>query len=197
MGVFGGGMVNIWLASKSPRREQILRDMFPEIFCQGIEGVEEKPPFGEVDYQVLEICKQKAKAADEDPQIKEYDLVVVCDTMLCDPDDHLLSIGKPKDEVEAAMMLFRLSGRRHQVWSATGIKKAGNWKFYCEYSIVEISPLPDEVLVELILSKSWQGKAGGYDLAGPMGNWAKIVDGSESTVLGIASQALEELKNGK
>jgi predicted house-cleaning NTP pyrophosphatase (Maf/HAM1 superfamily) len=52
-------------------------------------------------------------------------------------------------------------------------------------------------LVELILSKSWQGKAGGYDLAGPMGNWAKIVDGSESTVLGIASQALEELKNGK
>lgn len=195
MGVFGGGMVNIWLASKSPRREQILRDMFPEIFCQGIEGVEEKPPFGEVDYQVLEICKQKAKAADEDPQIKEYDLVVVCDTMLCDPDDHLLSIGKPKDEVEAAMMLFRLSGRRHQVWSATGIKKAGNWKFYCEYSIVEISPLPDEVLVELILSKSWQGKAGGYDLAGPMGEWAQIIDGSESTVLGIASQALVELQN--
>ena len=195
MGVFGGGMVNIWLASKSPRREQILRDMFPEIFCQGIEGVEEKPPFGEVDYQVLEICKQKAKAADEVPQIKEYDLVVVCDTMLCDPDDHLLSIGKPKDEVEAAMMLFRLSGRRHQVWSATGIKKAGNWKFYCEYSIVEISPLPDEVLVELILSKSWQGKAGGYDLAGPMGEWAQIIDGSESTVLGIASQALVELQN--
>jgi len=195
LGVFGGGMVNIWLASKSPRREQILRDMFPEIFCQGIEGVEEKPPFGEVDYQVLEICKQKAKAADEDPQIKEYDLVVVCDTMLCDPDDHLLSIGKPKDEVEAAMMLFRLSGRRHQVWSATGIKKAGNWKFYCEYSIVEISLLPDEVLVELILSKSWQGKAGGYDLAGPMGEWAQIIDGSESTVLGIASQALVELQN--
>jgi len=186
-------MVNIWLASKSPRREQILRDMFPEIFCQGIEGVEEKPPFGEVDYQVLEICKQKAKAADEDPQIKEYDLVVVCDTMLCDPDDQMLSIGKPKDEVEAAMMLFRLSGRRHQVWSATGIKKAGIWKFFCEYSIVEISPLSDELLVELVLSKSWHGKAGGYDLAGPMGKWAQIIDGSESTVLGIASQALAEI----
>lgn len=189
-------MTNIWLASKSPRRQQILREIFPNILCQGIEGVDEKPPLGEVDYQVLEICKQKAKAADDNPQINEYDLVIVCDTMLCDPDDQMLSIGKPKDEVEAAMMLFRLSGRRHQVWSATGIKKAGKWKYYCEYSIVEINPLPDEVLVELVLSKSWQGKAGGYDLAGPMGDWAEIIDGSESTVLGIASQALEELKNG-
>jgi len=194
LGTCGENMTDIWLASKSPRRQQMLREIFPNILCQGIEGVDEKPPTGEVDYQVLEICKSKAMAADLEPHVDEYDIVIVCDTMLSDPDDLMLSIGKPKDEIEAAMMLHRLSGRRHQVWSATGIKKAGKWKYYCEYSIVEISPLSDEVLVELILSKSWQGKAGGYDLAGPMGKWAQIIYGSESTVLGIASQALVELE---
>lgn len=194
METFGENMVDIWLASKSPRRQQILREIFPNILCQGIEGVDEKPPTGEVDYQVLEICKSKAMAADLEPHVDEYDIVIVCDTMLSDPDDHMLSIGKPKDKIEAAMMLHRLSGRRHQVWSATGIKKAGEWKFYCDYSIVEISPLSDDVLVELILSNSWEGKAGGYDLAGPMGQWAQIIDGSESTVLGIASQALVDLQ---
>jgi len=187
-------MVDIWLASKSPRRKQILLELFPSIFCQGIKGVDEKPPTGEVDYQVLEICKSKAIAADLEPHVEDYDIVIVCDTMLSDPDDHMLSIGKPKDKIEAAMMLHRLSGRRHQVWSATGVKKAGEWKFYCDYSIVEISPLSDDVLVELILSNSWKGKAGGYDLAGPMGQWAQIIDGSESTVLGISSQALIDLQ---
>ena len=189
-----GDIDTVWLASKSPRRAQLLRELFPNIVCQGIEGVDEKPPLGEVEYQVLEICKKKAWAADLESQIVDYDVVIVCDTMICDPDDSMLSLGKPMDEIEAAMMLHRLSGRRHQVWSATGIKKLSKWKFYCESSIVEINPLSDEVLVELILSKSWQGKAGGYDLAGPMGQWAKLIDGSESTVLGIASQALFDLQ---
>ncbi|MDE0557581.1 MAG: Maf family protein [Candidatus Poseidoniaceae archaeon] len=189
-----GDSDTVWLASKSPRRAQLLRELFPNIVCQGIEGVDEKPPSGEVEYQVLEICKKKARAADLESQIGDYDVVIVCDTMLCDPDDSMLSLGKPMDEIEAAMMLHRLSGRRHQVWSATGIKKLSKWKFYCESSIVEITPLPDEALVELILSKSWHGKAGGYDLAGPMGQWAKLIDGSESTVLGIASQALIDLQ---
>ena len=184
----------VWLASKSPRRAQLLRDIFPNIVCQGIEGVDETPPLGLVQYQVLEICKKKAQAADLESQINDYDVVIVCDTMLCDPDDSTLSIGKPMDEIEAAMMLERLSGRRHQVWSATGIKTSSKWKFYSESSIVEIKPLSDEVLVELILSKSWHGKAGGYDLAGPMGQWAKLIEGSESTVLGIASQAMIDLQ---
>ena len=189
-----GDIDTVWLASKSPRRAQLLREVFPNIVCQGIEGVDEKPPLGLVEYQVLEICKKKARAADLESQINDYDVVIVCDTMLCDPDDPMLSIGKPSDEIEAAMMLDSLSGRRHQVWSATGIKKLSQWKFYCESSLVEINTLSDEVLVELILSKLWHGKAGGYDLAGPMGQWAKLIDGSESTVLGIASQALIDLQ---
>ena len=49
-----GDLDTVWLASKSPRRAQLLREVFPNIICQGIEGVDEKPPLGEVEYQVLE-----------------------------------------------------------------------------------------------------------------------------------------------
>ena len=69
----------------------------------------------------------------------------------------------------------------------------GQWRFFVEHSIVEFEDLSDERLVELVLSESWKGKAGGYDLAGPMGSHASLVEGKESTVLGIAGEAMEIL----
>ncbi len=90
-------------------------------------------------------------------------------------------------------MLHRLSGRRHRVWSATGIWHESKWEFHLNEAIVEIDSLSDEVLIELILSNSWVGKAGGYDLAGQMKHYARLVEGDEATVLGLAGDAMERL----
>ena len=54
--------------------------------------------------------------------------------------------------------------------------------------------LSDEDLVELVLNGSWKGKAGGYDLAGPMGEFATLVEGDESTVLGITGSAMNTFR---
>ena len=170
----------------------MLQVLFPDIKCAGFPDVDETPSPGSVDVQVLSICQKKSLAV---PNHHDFDVVVVCDTLLADPDDMDSALGKPSDTVEAAMMLHRLSGRRHQVWSATGIQLHGQWKFFVEHAIVEIDSLTDEQLVELILNESWKGKAGGYDLAGPMGAYARLVDGSESTVLGIAGEAMDVLKS--
>lgn len=183
-------MVRVWLASQSLRRAEMLRTLFPNIHCEGLPDVDERSPQGEVETQVDEICRRKVAAV---VPKHGYDLVVVSDTMLADPDDMSCSLGKPSDAVEAAMMLHRLSGRRHQVWSATAVQLHGEWRFYVEYAIVEIDELSDEQLIELILNESWKGKAGGYDLAGPMGVYARLIDGDESTVLGIAGTAMEVL----
>ena len=48
---------------------------------------------------------------------------------------------------------------------------------------------PDQ-LEALLISGSWKGKAGGYDLAGPMGEHARLVEGDASTVLGLAAGAM-------
>ena len=183
--------MNVWLASQSPRRADMLQSLFPNIKCEGFSDVDETPGPGSVDAQVLSICQKKSEAVSDG---HGFDLVIVCDTLLADPDDMDSVLGKPSDTVEAAVMRHRLSGRRHQVWSATGILLQGHWRFFVEHAIVEIDTLTDEQLVELVLNDSWKGKAGGYDLAGPMGEYARLVDGHESTVLGIAGEAMELLK---
>ena len=183
-------MLRVWLASGSSRRKQMLEDIFPNLVCQALEGVDEIAEQAKVSEQVLEIAQKKAEAIKDN---FDYDLIIVSDTMLADPDIDNISIGKPTDEVDAAMMLHRLSGRRHRVWSSTGIYFSGQWKFFTDSAIVEIKQLSDEELIELVLSKSWVGKAGGYDLAGEMSKYAKLVDGEESTVLGIAGSAMELL----
>ena len=185
-----GRFVNVWLASQSERRASMLQSLFTSLECKGFEGLDETPLPGTVDQQVLSICRKKAAAVKDG---HGYDMVVVSDTLLADPDDMEHTLGKPGDSVEAAMMLHRLSGRRHQVWTATGIQFMGNWSFFVEHSIVELEDLSDERLVELVLNESWKGKAGGYDLAGPMGSHASLIEGEESTVLGIAGKAMELL----
>ena len=149
--------MDVWLASNSQRRFALLVHLFPNLHHEGLAGVDETPPSGTVEHQVLTICRRKAGALPE----TNHELVIVADTMLSDPDDHSLSMGKPRDRTHAAIMLHRLSGRLHQVWSATGVRWNGTWHFWCEASLVSIPELSDEQLDELLSSDSWEGKAGG------------------------------------
>ena len=183
-------MMRVWLASQSSRRAEMLAQIFPNITCKGIESVSETSSASDVSGQVLEICQKKASAVNN---ATDFDLVVVSDTMLQDPDVDSRAMGKAVDNIEAAAMLHRLSGRRHRVWSATGIFYQGSWEFHLNEAIVEIDQLSDETLVELVLNNSWVGKAGCYDLAGDMGKFASLVEGDEATVLGIASDAMARL----
>ena len=182
--------MDVWLASKSERRYALLSSLFPNLHHEGLARVDETPPNGTVEHQVMTICQRKAGALPD----SDHEVVIVADTMLSDPDDHSLSMGKPRDRTHAAIMLHRLSGRLHQVWSATGVRWNGTWHYWCEASVVAIPELTTDQLDELLSSNSWKGKAGGYDLHGPMGEYARLVEGAESTVLGFAGEAMTFLE---
>lgn len=182
--------MRVWLASKSARRADMLAQIFPNLTCHGIESVDESSTSSVVSGQVLEICQKKAAAVNLE---NDYELIVVSDTMIQDPDVDVKAMGKANDAIEAAAMLHRLAGRRHRVWTATGIWYNSKWEFHLNEAIVEVDALSDEALVELILSDSWVGKAGSYDLAGEMSQYARLVEGDEATVLGIAGDAMERL----
>tara|TARA_X000000368_G_C22867760_1_gene639458 strand:+ start:274 stop:846 length:573 start_codon:yes stop_codon:yes gene_type:complete len=182
--------MRVWLASASKRRKEMLQPLFHNLHCQALELVDESSNADTVPGQILEICQKKAAAVKNS---QDFDLIIVSDTMLQDPDFDDLAMGKANDALQAAAMLHRLSGRRHKVWSATGVFHQGEWEFHLNQSIVEFDILADDVLVEMVLNKSWVGKAGAYDLAGPMSSYARLVEGDESTVLGIAGDAMELL----
>ena len=121
--------------------------------------------------------------------------IIVADTLVEDPDDHLQPLGQPSNRQEAINMLLRLSGRNHRVWTGTALIQGTKVESWVESATVSIDSLDDEVLEALIISDSWRGKAGGYDFAGPMGNFATIIDGEEETVLGFTPQLFDALGN--
>ena len=200
----------ILLASASERRRQILsehledRDTSLE-FCILREPEQEVSSGMEVNLQVESSCIMKAMAAVKERASGENvaDIILVSDTLVEDPDDQRAALGKPRDESSAVFSLIRLSGRRHRVWSSTAIisRKTGDisvgkdWlaTIWTDYAIVEFVHMGDDDIIDLINCRSWEGKAGGYDLAGDAGKFASVVDGEEVTVLGFSNRAIDSL----
>ena len=200
----------ILLASESERRRQILSEYLEDHdtcleFCTLREPEQEVSSGMEVDLQVESSCIGKAMAAVKERSAEENmaDIILVSDTLVEDPDDERAALGKPKDESSAAFSLIRLSGRRHRVWSSTAIlsRKIGDMSvgedwlatIWTDYAIVEFVQMREDEIIDLINSRSWEGKAGGYDLAEAAGEFASVVDGEEVTVLGFSNRAIDSL----
>ena len=202
----------ILLASASERRRQILsehledRDTSLE-FCILREPEQEVSSGMEVNLQVESSCIMKAMAAVKERASGENvaDIILVSDTLVEDPDDQRAALGKPRDESSAVFSLIRLSGRRHRVWSSPAIlsreigdiRVGEDWlaTIWTDYSIVEFVHMEEDDIIDLIKSRSWEGKAGGYDLAGAAGKFASVVDGEEVTVLGFSNRAIDFLSD--
>ena len=121
-------MTRILLASKSERRiswlKENLEDSDFRFFSSALKSTEIKPLQGfEVSKQVEIVCQSKAENARIENKLsinrrgRNYDAILVSDTMIEDPDDYTLSIGKPKDALTTTSNLIRLSGRKHRVLS--------------------------------------------------------------------------------
>ena len=209
-------MTRILLASKSERRMSWLKENLEDsdfrFFSSALKSTEIKPLQGfEVSKQVEIVCQSKAENARIENKLsvkkgeQNYDAILVSDTMIEDPDDYTLSIGKPKDALTATSNLIRLAGRKHRVWSSTSVLLPrevatgnGKWDILNRTSsaTVEFSELGDDEIYKLISSESWKSKAGGYDLAGIAGEFCRVTEGEEVTVLGFSPDAMNILKQG-
>ena len=207
-------MTRILLASKSERRiswlKENLEDSDFRFFSSPLKSTEIRPLQGfEVSKQVEIVCQSKAETARIENKLsinrreRNYDAILVSDTMIEDPDDYTLSIGKPKDALTATSNLIRLSGRKHRVWSSTSVllprevaTANGKWDILnrTNSATVEFSELGDDEIYKLVSSESWKGKAGGYDLAGIAGEFCRVTEGEEVTVLGFSPDAVSILK---
>ena len=129
-------MPRIILASQSPRRKQLLKQI-------GIKNFDILVPRTEEDYDpalspeeiVSSICRKKAEAARtlaEDPAA----VIITADTMVFLDG---LRLGKPQDQVEAFTMLSVLSGRTHHV--CTGVTLCRGERM--ETSLKELEALCD------------------------------------------------------
>lgn len=103
----------IVLASKSPRRQQLLKDLGVDFTIILKEVEEVYPP--ELKKEEVPLFLSKLKADAFKPDLKENQLVITSDTIVC-LEDRI--IGKPTDRDDAFNMLSDLSGKMHEVITA-------------------------------------------------------------------------------
>lgn len=110
---------DIVLASKSPRRQQLLKDLGLNFSVVLIEVDEVYP--SNLKKQEVALYLSKLKADAFLPDLKENQLVITSDTIVCLNDK---IIGKPKDRDDAFNMLSDLSGKMHEVVTAVTLTSA-------------------------------------------------------------------------
>ena len=139
------------------------------------------------------------KAADVARRLQRS-LVIGCDTVAeCGG----RIFGKPTDQQEARRMLKTLSGRRHRVLSglclwpvgeknADGCCCAAEPLLRVEATSLEMDRLSEAKLDKYLCSGKWRGKAGSFGYQDEL-DWVRVVEGSESNVVGLPMELLEKM----
>lgn len=172
----------LYLASKSPRRRELLERLGVPFGVLDIEIPEQRgetePP---LDY-VMRVAREKAGAglmtvmATPGAVVLGSDTEVVLDQVV---------FGKPIDRADAERMLRLLSGRTHTVMTAVSIVDAGREIQDHIESQVTFAALDDAVLQWYLDSNDWQGKAGAYAIQGGGERLIQHLSGSYSGVMGL------------
>jgi septum formation protein len=182
-------MNNLVLASSSPRRADILRNLGVhfDIIPSDIEEIF-------TDNKPKDIAKNLAfiKAKDVAARVERDKIILGADTIVC-KDDVLL--GKPLSKDNAFTMLKELSGSIHKV--ITGIcvidNRDGTIHQDYEETTVYFKNLTDEEIWHYIHTGEPLDKAGAYGIQGLGGLFVKKIDGCYFNVVGLPVYKLYSL----
>ena len=172
----------LYLASKSPRRRELLTRLGVDFGLLDIDIPEQRGPTEAPDDYVRRVAREKAGAGLLDVVGNPSALVLGSDTEVVLDDE---VFGKPADAGEAAGMLRRLSGRTHRVLSAVSLVSAGREVQAMSESRVTFTALDDVTIAAYLATGEWQGKAGAYAIQGVAEMFVEHLEGSFSGVMGL------------
>jgi len=179
---------NFILASKSPRRQQLLESL-GLTFSIRLKEVEEVYPEGLRKEEVpVYLAELKAQAFIN--ELAENEIVITADTVVCLENEIL---GKPNDYKEAFSMLTNLSGKEHQV--ITGVCLTSKNKSTSFYSLTNVmfKELTAQEIEYYISEYKPYDKAGAYGIQEWIGTIGIThIEGSFYNVMGLPIQKLYE-----
>lgn len=183
-------MKNIVLASKSPRRKELLEKCNVSFICDPADIDETLKKDIPLKDAIQELSLRKAKATLE----RHPDCLVIGSDTIVVLNDEVL--GKPKDRDEAFDMLKNLQGNTHHV--ITGIAFVSEERTFTDVSISEVTfaKMSDEEINEYISTGECDDKAGAYGIQGFGGKYITNIDGDYYSIMGLPlNKVYEELKN--
>ncbi len=181
------------LASKSPRRQELLRGMGVDFEIMTKETPENYPadlPLDEVP-KFLSLQKSLAFADNELPS--DYLLITSDTIVICDGE----ILGKPKDRDDAARMLQLLSGKTHHVVTGVTVRSAEKTESFAVRSNVTFAQLDADEIDYYIEHCKPYDKAGAYGIQ----EWIGYVgisglEGSFYNVMGLPTRKLFQCLKG-
>ena len=169
------------LASKSPRRQELLQRMGLTDFKILVPDADESFPDGLTPQQTVEyISRVKALAAKE--LVSASDIVITADTMVF-LDEHRL--GKPTDEADALRMLTALQGRSHTVCTGVTVMQGDHILTESEPTKVYFREASEAELRGYIATGDPMDKAGAYGVQSLGALLVERIDGDFFNVMGL------------
>lgn len=182
----------IYLASKSPRRRELLRQigiefellLLRDVTPRGPEVSEEVLPGEKVEDYVVRVTRAKAEFASNMMVMRRLPVrpVLAADTTVV-VDGRIL--GKPANEAEAMDMLRALSGRTHQVLTSVALHTEENTWQITQTSDVRMTKLSEEMMRAYCATKEPYDKAGGYGIQGKAATFVEHIAGSYTGIMGL------------
>lgn len=185
-------MQTLWLASKSPRRAELLTGM--GVPFEVLKFTDDAGAQYEVDESVLpgesarDYVRRVAldKALHAVSYVRDRDLserpLLSADTTVALADRIL---GKPTDAAEARDMLKALSGQTHEVLTAVVVVAGNDIRQALSISRVSFMPLSDRMIERYIASGEPFDKAGAYGIQGHAGKFVAEIQGTFSGIMGL------------
>ena len=182
----------IILASQSPRRQNLFKELGIEYEVKVKQGIEEIYP-ETLKEEEIALFLAELKSKNYKPEIEEGNLVITADTIV------LLNgkvIGKPKDKQDAVRILNELSGNKHRVITGVSLSaKHKQYTFFAETDVFFKILNAKEIEYYLSTYKPYD-KAGSYGIQEWIGYIGiEKIEGSYYNVMGLPIQMLyEELR---
>lgn len=180
---------NIILASASPRRRFLLKQLGLEFTCISAEIDESFPDGMTPDEVAIFLAEKKAGHFEElieDPK----NILITADTLVL-IDGRIL--GKPDGRKGAMKMLQTLSGNMHQVVTGVCIRSRNKSRSFTAWTDVYFKPLSDAEIDYYLTHHKPYDKAGAYGIQEWIGyTGITRIDGSYFNVMGLPVQRLYE-----
>lgn len=170
----------IYLASKSPRRCEILKTAgikFEIVSSDADESCGFTPAPEEL---AMGLAGRKLQSAQV--QANDDDIIIAADTIVCYGG---IVLGKPRDDNDAFRMLSMLSGECHEVYTGIALRKGLEYILDYDVTCVKMREMTAEEIIRYISTGECRDKAGAYAIQGMGGVFVEKIDGSYHNVVGL------------
>lgn len=179
---------NILLASKSPRRQALLKGLGIDFETVHIDADESYPPELKREKITEFIAQSKAMAYG---QLKAGEILLTADTIVWFNDK---KIGKPKDKTAAFEMLNQMSGQTHEVFTSVCIRTEHQLKCFSETTEVCFDELSQAEIDFYIANFHPYDKAGAYGIQDWFGyTQVSGIKGDYYNVMGLPLRKLYQM----